>query len=99
MLVIADQTVFSFADGVCLRELGPGEGAVILILATGQLHTCNDTTVAFLSALNGVRGFADIVEDLGTKFDVSSEDLRRDLLNLARDLVAEGLIKVVVPCT
>jgi len=93
MLVIADYTVFALADGVCLRELGTGEGAVVLILATGQLYTCSDTTVAFLSRLNGVRGFAEIVQDLGTKFDVSLEDLRRDLLNLARDLVAEGIIK------
>jgi pyrroloquinoline quinone biosynthesis protein D len=93
MQEIADQTVFALSDGVSVRELGPGEGAVVLILATGQLYTCNDTAVAFLSAVNGVRGFAGIVDELGRKFDVPPGDLGRDLSALAGNLMAEGIIK------
>ena len=49
--------VFTLSPHVSFQKLGQGEGAVVLTLHSGQLHTCNDTTAAFLSALDGKRTF------------------------------------------
>lgn len=90
--MVAGTTVFSIGKNVSLQRLGNGEGAVLLDVKSGQLHTCNDTTVAFLSALDGNRTFDMVVAELVETFDVAEDVLRKDLSNLAQELVREGLI-------
>lgn len=84
--------VFSLSHNVSFQRLGEGEGAVVLTLDTGQLHTCNDTTAAFLSVLDGTRTFDLAVAELEKQFDVEREELRTDLAVLAARLVDEGVI-------
>lgn len=91
--MIDSTRVFKLAAKTAVQQLGDGEGAVILELDTGQLHTCNDTTAAFLAHVDGARTFASLVDTLEDVFEVDSEQLRADLSQLAENLHAKGLIE------
>lgn len=84
--------IFSLSPHVSFQKLGTGEGAVVLTLRSGQLHTCNDTTAAFLSALDGKRTFDMVTDLLEQQFEVEREELRADLDALAAHLLQEGVI-------
>ena len=60
--MIEESRVFKLSPTTTIQDLGDGEGAVILELDTGQLHTCNDTTATFLAHVDGSRTFADLVD-------------------------------------
>lgn len=90
--MIDGSRVLSLSRKVSFQQLGEGEGAVILTLDTGQLHTCNDTTAAFLAALDGKRTFDMAAAELEKQFDVSADELRADLAALAVQLLDEGVI-------
>jgi pyrroloquinoline quinone biosynthesis protein D len=90
--VINGLRVFSLSGNVSFQRLGKGEGAVVLAIDTGQLHTCNDTTAAFLAALDGKRTFDMVVAELEKEFEVEREELRADLAALAARLIDEGVI-------
>jgi coenzyme PQQ synthesis protein D (PqqD) len=90
--VIDGLRVFSLSRNVSFQTLGEGEGAVVLTINTGQLHTCNDTTAAFLSALDGRRTFDMVVVELENMFEVEPKELRADLAALAVRLIGEGVI-------
>ena len=72
-----------------------GDGAVVLLTDTGQLFTCNETTEAFLSMLDGQRTFSDVIELLGVEFDTDSATLSDDFGGLARQLLDEQIIRRV----
>jgi pyrroloquinoline quinone biosynthesis protein D len=91
--MIDNTRVFKLAATTAVQQLGDGEGAVILELETGQLHTCNDTTAAFLAQVDGTRTFASLVDTLEDVFEVDREQLRADLSHLAENLHAKGLIE------
>lgn len=84
--------VFSLSPNVSFQTLGQGEGAVVLTLNSGRLHTCNDTTAAFLSAVDGKRTFDMVSAALEEEFEVAQEELRADLEALAARLLKEGVI-------
>ena len=90
--MIDDTQVLSMAKGVSFQNLGAGEGAVVLTIATGQLYTCNDTTAHFLAAIDGIRSFASIVASLLQTFDAPIDELRSDMSALAEQLIADGII-------
>jgi hypothetical protein len=90
--VIEGSRVFSLSRNVSLQKLGEGQGAVVLTIDSGQLHTCNDTAAAFLSALDGRRTFDMVVNELESEFEVETMELRADLAALAVRLVHEGVI-------
>jgi hypothetical protein len=90
--MISDEKVFSISDTVSFPPLGKGEGAVILLLSSGDIFTCNDTTSAFLGSVDGQRTFAVAVQQLADRFDVERPVLRADLEKLAVDLSAVGII-------
>jgi pyrroloquinoline quinone biosynthesis protein D len=90
--MVEDTRVFKLAPTTAIQQLGDGEGAVILELDSGQLHTCNDTTAAFMAQVDGTRTFAAVVEALETQFNVDREQLRADLAELAEQLHGKGLI-------
>jgi len=92
--LIENSSVLSLSDGVSYQPLGAGEGAVVLIVESGQLFTCNDTTSAFLAAVDGRRNFGEVVDSLLGTFDVSADVLRRDLSALAGELRDEGIVCV-----
>lgn len=92
--MIQDSSVLSLSEGVSYQPLGEGEGAVVLVIDSGQLFTCNDTTSAFLAAIDGKRRFADLVRDMLESFDVSADQLRDDLTALAIELQQEGVVRI-----
>jgi hypothetical protein len=90
--VIDGSRVLSLSSNVSFQKLGEGEGAVVLTIDSGQLHTCNDTTAAFLSVLDGSRTFDMAVIELERQFEVTHDELRADLSELAGRLLGEGII-------
>jgi Coenzyme PQQ synthesis protein D (PqqD) len=85
--------VFRLCEGISFQQLGNEEGAIVLVIDTGQIYTCNVTTARFLAAVDGRRTFAQVVDEVGNTFEVAHEELRRDLSAMADELVAEGLIQ------
>lgn len=90
--VVEPQTRLRLNDDVTFQSLGEGQETVVLSLTSGHLYTCNDTTKAFLEALDGRRSFEKIVDLLEGQFDVRREKLQRDLAGLAEELIREGLM-------
>ena len=83
-------------DDVAFQSLGSGVETVILSLNSGVLYSCNDTTAAFLSAIDGQLSLEQIIDNLLDKFDVSEEKLMLDISSIANKLLAEKLIRKVV---
>lgn len=92
--MVQDSSVLALSDKISYQPLGDGEGAVVLLIDSGQLFTCNDTTSAFLAAVDGQRCFRDVVSALLNTFDVSADKLRSDLLALADQLQQEGIVRI-----
>jgi hypothetical protein len=84
------------ADDVAFQSLGSGVETVILSLDSGVLYSCNDTTAAFLSAIDGQLSLAQVIDTLLDKFDVSKAKLTTDIQSVANKLLSERLIKEVV---
>jgi hypothetical protein len=90
--MVDDNARLRLAQDVSYQSLGPGERTVLLSLTSGYLYTCNETTAAFLDALDGSRSFGQVVGLVLEQFEVSREELQADLTDLVSELMAEGLI-------
>lgn len=83
-------SVYRLGDEVSFESVG--EGAVILLLGSGQLYSCNESSLSFLRHLDGVRSVADVARRMADEFDIDAATLADDLAELIADLVAEGII-------
>jgi len=92
--VIQPQAQLSLAAGVSVQSLGEEEGAVVLMIESGQLFTCNDTTAAVLRAAEGSITFEQLIIQLLATFEVEEAELREDISALALQLVEEGLVRI-----
>jgi len=90
--MISAETLLQRASDVAYQSLGPDEDTVILSLRTGQLHTCNETTRAFLDALDRPRRFEEVLDRLHEQYDVSREKLADDMRQLVESLLREGIV-------
>jgi pyrroloquinoline quinone biosynthesis protein D len=81
-------------EDVAFQSLGDGHETVVVSLGTGFLYSCNDTTRAFLEALDGEKTLAEIGRELVAVFTVSEDKVIADLRLLADRMLAEGLISV-----
>ena len=61
---IAPNEIWALHPNTSFQPLGDGEGGVLLDTISGQLFTCNDTTAAFLSTVDGQRSFGAILQRL-----------------------------------
>ena len=68
LMVLTDSKVLALREGVSFQPLGNADGAILLIIETGQLYTCNITTARFLSAVDGGRNFAQVVDEVSGDF-------------------------------
>ncbi len=91
--MMSDDTRLRVAADASHQSLGSGEDTVILSLKTGHLYTCNETTAAFLSALEDQPTFGAVVDRLLDRFDVPREKLHEDLAKMADRLIAEGIVE------
>lgn len=82
--------VYRLGDEVSFEPIG--EGAVILLLGSGQLYSCNDTSLSFLKNLDGVRNVEAVAHRMADEFEIDAATLADDLPELIADLVAEGII-------
>jgi len=94
---IEPNAVWALHENTSFQPLGDGEGGVLLDTVSGQLFTCNDTTAAFLSTVDGARDFAAILGELQKVFEVDAALLSEDMSELANHLASEGLIVRVEP--
>jgi coenzyme PQQ synthesis protein D (PqqD) len=85
-----DTDIIAIAPNATFQSLG--DGAVILRTDSGQLFTCNETTEAFLKHVDGRRTLGDITSQVLAEYDVDREVLSTDILALADDLAAQGII-------
>lgn len=92
MSLLSQNVRLKLADDVAFQSLGPGEETVLLSLNSGYLFTCNETAAAFLRGLDGRQPLAAVIDRLLDEFDVSPEELRRDMTELASRLMEEELI-------
>ncbi len=86
------QSRLKLSEDATFQSMGPGEQTVVLSLSSGYLYTCNETTAAFLEALDGRRTVGEIVENLTKRYDVTPQRLESDLVELANRLMGEKLI-------
>lgn len=90
--MVTEQSVFRLADDAAYQSMGEGEETVLLSLSSGYLYTCNDTTAAFLAAIDGRRPFDQVVDALLESYEVARDKLWADLAAMAEKLLAEGII-------
>ena len=90
--MLSKKTVLRRAQDVTYQSLGEDQDAVILSLDTGRLYTCHRTAEDFLSAVDGTRSFADIVELLAQQFYAPPTQIQEDMNSLAQQMIKEGLI-------
>ena len=89
-----NDTKLRLGEDVAFQSLGDGHETVVISLGTGFLYSCNDTTRAFLEALDVKKTLAEIGRELVAVFTVSEERAIADLRLLADRMLAEGLISV-----
>jgi len=82
--------VFRLADDVTFERVP--DGAVVLVFGDGQLYSCNDTSAAFLAAVDGAKTLGEVAAVLADEFEAPLEVLVSDLGELAGQMQAEGII-------
>ena len=92
MTEVNNSTVFLLAPNASFQALG--EGAVILMIDSGQLYTCNETTEAFLNMIDGERTFGAILDLMVAEFAVDRDTLAQDLLPIAEQLRSGGIVEI-----
>ena len=72
------------------------EGEAILIhLQTGTYYSLNGVGTAFWELLDGTHTVADCAAKLSTEYDAPVDVITGDLLELAEDLMKEGLVETI----
>jgi hypothetical protein len=86
-------TVFALAPHASFQSLD--DGAVILDGENGQLYSCNEVASAFLNRIDGRMSLDEIASEIRGEFDVDAQTARDDLMDIAEELHAERLIRIV----
>ncbi len=72
------------------------EGEAILIhLQTGTYYSLNDVGTTFWELLDGARTLGDCAAKIAAEYDAPVDVITADLLELAEDLLKEGLVERV----
>ncbi len=90
---IARTTRLSLGENLTLQDLGGDDGGVVLNLVSGEMYTLNDTGLAFLSRVDGEATIDAIAAQMLEEYDVEADVLAADLVELAAELHAEGLVQ------
>ena len=68
------------------------EEAILINLTTGSYYTLNDTGAMFWEMLDGQRSITDCAAAIAQEYEVETQVVEVDLLELATELQAEGLL-------
>ena len=79
-------------DDVLISNLQ--EESVILNLDSERYYGLDDVGTRFLSVLNTSDSIAAAYEKLTQEYDVDEEMLRKDLLTLVENLLAQGIVQI-----
>jgi hypothetical protein len=79
-------------DDVLISNLQ--EESVILNLDSERYYGLDDVGTRFLSALNTADSIEAAYEQLNQEYDVDEEVLRKDLLTLVENLLAQGIVQL-----
>jgi hypothetical protein len=71
-----------------------GEEAIVINLNTGSYYSLNDTGTLCWDLLDGQRTIADCAQQIAQEYEVEIGEVEADLLELAAEFKAEGLILV-----
>jgi hypothetical protein len=85
-----NETIMTLSPDVALRQVG--DGAVILMVKSGQLYSCNETARDFIGRLDGMRNFQAVTHEISQEYDVAPEVLAEDLSELLAYLLDEGVL-------
>lgn len=78
-----------------IAEVQPfDDGGVILNTVTGQLYSCNHVTMAFLEQVDGTKTIDAIAAAVAGIYDVSSDEVGRDLIEISAELAGENLLTI-----
>ena len=78
------------ADDVLISKLQ--EESVILNIVNERYYGLDDVGTRFISVLNTSESIEAAYEVLRDEYDVDPQDLRQDLIELAEDLVKQGIL-------
>lgn len=90
VLQMQDMQIFKLANGATFERVA--DGAVVLVFGNGQLYSCNDTSAAFLDAIDGQRSLGDIALLIAGEFEAPPAEILADLRDLASEMLSEGII-------
>jgi hypothetical protein len=66
--------------------------AILIHLHTGAYYSLNDVGTSFWQLLDGERSLADCAGQIAAEYNAPQEVVLSDLVELAEDLAAEGLV-------
>ena len=93
MIAIHEASVLALSPTASFQPLG--DSAVILMTDSGQLYTCNETTESLLRKIDGSRTLAEIIDGILTEFAIDRDTLQGDIVAIAKELAAEGILRLV----
>ncbi len=82
---------------VVFRELGEGEGGVLLHLVTGQYYGLNVVGVLVWNLLDGSRTLDDVVAQVRTQVEEAPAALTEDIAAFVQGLKDRDLVQVIEP--
>ena len=95
-IIINLSSVYKTSEEIVAREI---EGELIIVpLAAGigdmedELFTLNETGRAIWEKLDGTKSMVEIIEKLTEEFNAPSEDIKKDVLGLAQELLKRNII-------
>lgn len=91
MTAVDEAIVYAISPNASFQALG--EGAVVLIIDSGQLYTCNETTESFLKLVDGNRSFGQILDLMMDEFAVDRETLSQDFGPMVDELQSAGIVE------
>lgn len=79
---------------VVYRELGEGEGGVLLHMETGQYHGLNKVGALIWSLIDGATTLSGILTRLRERLNDAPAQLEEDITRFLRDLEERNLIQI-----
>lgn len=87
---MTEAPVYALADGVSFETVS--DGSVILVFRSGQLYSCNETSTAFLTELDGKQDLGQVAAAMAEQFDAAPEEILGDIETIAAQMLSEGII-------
>lgn len=87
---MTEAPVYKLAEGVNFETVS--DGSVVLVFRSGQLYSCNETSTAFLTELDGKQSVGQVAAAMALRFDAAPEEILADIGAIAAEMLFEGII-------